>query len=98
MRKTPKGCRLFDRGDTLMRDFSSFDDPGGNNYTYRYHPWEDGNGCSHMRASLPGPSLTIPFVDLKPMLGTWQQIIHVDFDIRPHRQELVVQIVGNERQ
>ncbi len=56
--------------------------------------WEDGNGHSHMRASLLGPSLTIPFMDRKLTLGTWQQIIYVDFDIRPRRRELVVQIVG----
>jgi secondary thiamine-phosphate synthase enzyme len=56
--------------------------------------WEDGNGHSHMRASLLGPSLTIPFVNKTLTLGTWQQVIYVDFDIRPRRRELVVQMVG----
>jgi secondary thiamine-phosphate synthase enzyme len=56
--------------------------------------WDDGNGHSHMRASLLGPSLTIPFVEKTLTLGTWQQIIYVDFDIRPRRRELVVQMVG----
>jgi secondary thiamine-phosphate synthase enzyme len=56
--------------------------------------WDDGNGHSHMRASLLGPSLTIPFVEKMLTLGTWQQIIFVDFDIRPRSRELVVQIVG----
>lgn len=56
--------------------------------------WEDGNGHAHMRASLLGPSLTIPFVDKTLTLGTWQQIIYIDFDIRPRRRELVVQMVG----
>jgi secondary thiamine-phosphate synthase enzyme len=56
--------------------------------------WDDGNGHSHMRASLLGPSLTIPFVEKTLTLGTWQQIIYVDFDIRPRQRELVVQIVG----
>lgn len=56
--------------------------------------WDDGNGHSHMRASLLGPSLTVPFIEKTLMLGTWQQIIYVDFDIRPRRRELVVQMVG----
>ncbi len=56
--------------------------------------WDDGNGHSHMRASLLGPSLTIPFVSKSLTLGTWQQIIYVDFDIRPRHRELVVQMVG----
>jgi secondary thiamine-phosphate synthase enzyme len=56
--------------------------------------WDDGNGHSHMRASLLGPSLTIPFVEGRLTLGTWQQVIYVDFDIRPRRRELVVQMVG----
>jgi len=56
--------------------------------------WDDGNGHSHMRASLLGPSLTIPFVEKTLTLGTWQQIIYVDFDIRPRKRELVVQMIG----
>lgn len=56
--------------------------------------WGDGNGHSHMRASLLGPSLTVPFTDGQLMLGTWQQIIYVDFDVRPRRRELVVQVIG----
>ena len=56
--------------------------------------WDDGNGHSHMRAALLGPSLTIPFVGKTLTLGTWQQVIYVDFDIRPRHRELVVQMVG----
>ena len=56
--------------------------------------WGDGNGHSHIRAALLGPSLTIPFVDGRLALGTWQQIIHVDFDNRPRQRELVVQLTG----
>ncbi len=56
--------------------------------------WDDSNGFSHMRASLLGPSITIPFVDGRLTLGTWQQIIFMDFDIRPRHRELVVQITG----
>ena len=56
--------------------------------------WHDGNGHSHIRAALLGPSLTIPFVDRKLILGTWQQVIYVDFDNRPRQRELVVQVIG----
>jgi secondary thiamine-phosphate synthase enzyme len=56
--------------------------------------WGDGNGHSHVRAALLGPSLTIPLVSGRLTLGTWQQVIFVDFDTRPRRRELVVQIIG----
>src|SRR5512142_3163029 len=56
--------------------------------------WGDGNGHSHIRAALLGASLTIPFVDGEMTLGTWQQIIHVDFDTRPRQRQLVVQLMG----
>jgi len=56
--------------------------------------WGDANGYSHMRASLLKASLTVPFVDGRLTLGTWQQIIYVDFDNRPRRRELVLQIMG----
>lgn len=56
--------------------------------------WHDGNGHSHVRAALLGPSLTIPFVDGQLTLGTWQQIIYVDFDNRPRQRRLVLQLVG----
>ena len=56
--------------------------------------WGDGNGHSHVRAALLGPSLTIPFVGGSLSLGTWQQVIYVDFDTRPRNRELVVQMMG----
>lgn len=56
--------------------------------------WGDGNGHSHVRASLLGPSLTVPIIGGQPRLGTWQQIIFIDFDNRPRSRELVVQIMG----
>src|SRR5512138_2351364 len=56
--------------------------------------WGDGNGHSHVRAALLGASLTIPFADGQMTLGTWQQIIHVDFDNRSRQRDLVVQIIG----
>jgi secondary thiamine-phosphate synthase enzyme len=56
--------------------------------------WQDGNGHSHIRAALLGPSLTIPFVEGSLTLGTWQQVIYVDFDVRSRHRELVLQIIG----
>lgn len=56
--------------------------------------WGDANGYSHMRSALLKASLTIPFVNGKLTLGTWQQIIYVDFDNRPRHRELVVQVMG----
>jgi secondary thiamine-phosphate synthase enzyme len=57
--------------------------------------WHDGNGHSHVRAALLGPSLTIPFVNGELTLGTWQQVIYMDFDNKPRRRELVVQMIGD---
>ena len=56
--------------------------------------WGDGNGYSHVRASTLGPSLVVPFSNRALLLGTWQQIIVVDFDNRPRSREIVLQIVG----
>jgi secondary thiamine-phosphate synthase enzyme len=56
--------------------------------------WHDGNGHSHVRASLLGPSLNVPFAGGELLLGTWQQIVLIDFDNRPRRRELVVQLSG----
>lgn len=56
--------------------------------------WHDGNGHSHIRSSLIGSSLTIPFKNKKLLLGTWQQIALVDFDIHPRSRKLVMQIMG----
>jgi len=56
--------------------------------------WGDGNGHSHVRASLVGPSLTVPFAEGELLLGPWQQIIFVDFDNRPRSRNLVAQVMG----
>jgi secondary thiamine-phosphate synthase enzyme len=56
--------------------------------------WGDGNGHSHVRASLLGPSITIPFINKRLTLGTWQQIIIIDFDTRPRSREIILQIMG----
>jgi secondary thiamine-phosphate synthase enzyme len=65
------------------------------NMRYRHkETWGDDNGKSHVRATLMGPSLTIPFKEKKLLIGTWQQIALLDFDVPPRNRELVVQIVG----
>ncbi|HWL94530.1 MAG TPA: secondary thiamine-phosphate synthase enzyme YjbQ [Phycisphaerae bacterium] len=56
--------------------------------------WQDDNGHSHVRATLLGPSLTVPIRDRKPTLGTWQQIVLIDFDTRPRQRTIVVQLMG----
>jgi secondary thiamine-phosphate synthase enzyme len=65
------------------------------NKHYRHdETWGDANGFSHLRAALQGQSLTVPFKNAKPMLGTWQQIVLADFDNRPRKREVVVQMIG----
>ena len=79
-----------------VRDFQRiFDEIAASNRQYAHNArWHDGNGHSHVRAALLGPSLTVPFVSKRLMLGTWQQIIFVDFDNRPRKRELVIQMIG----
>ncbi len=65
------------------------------NITYDHdRRWGDGNGYSHVRASLLGASLVVPFNDKKLTLGTWQQIVLVDFDNRPRSRQVILQIMG----
>jgi secondary thiamine-phosphate synthase enzyme len=56
--------------------------------------WGDGNGFAHVRASMTRQDMSIPFIRKKLILGTWQQVILVDFDNRPRKREITVQIVG----
>lgn len=56
--------------------------------------WGDGNGHSHVRSALVGPSLSVPIVAGRLTLGTWQQIVYIDFDNRPRQRRLVVQVIG----
>ncbi len=80
----------------LVSDFKAMLEriaPQGIEYMHNLK-WGDGNGHSHVRASLLGPSLSVPFADGTMMLGTWQQIIFIDLDNRPRDRELIVQIVG----
>jgi secondary thiamine-phosphate synthase enzyme len=56
--------------------------------------WHDGNGHSHLQATLLGPSLSIPVASGQPVLGTWQQIIHLECDVRPRQRTVVVTVMG----
>ena len=56
--------------------------------------WGDANGFSHLRACLQGPSLTVPFDGGRLLLGTWQQVVLAEFDNRPRRRQVVVQVIG----
>ena len=76
----------------LRRLFDEIIDPG-RHYAHNAR-WGDGNGHSHIRAALLGASFSVPFVNRRLTLGTWQQIIFVDFDNRSRRRELVIQIIG----
>lgn len=67
--------------------------PKGDEYEH-HRRWGDGNGHSHVRASFIGPSLTVPVVDGRLLLGTWQQIVFLELDVRPRSRDLAVQVVG----
>lgn len=72
-----------------------FDEVAPEDRDYQHNlRWGDGNGYAHVRAALLGPSLTVPFRNGRLLLGTWQQITFIDFDNRPRRRELIVQVMG----
>ncbi len=56
--------------------------------------WHDGNGHSHLQATMLGPSVTVPVTDGRPVLGTWQQVFHLECDVRPRNREIVVTVTG----
>jgi secondary thiamine-phosphate synthase enzyme len=73
----------------------AFEDIAPTDHEYAHNlRWGDGNGHSHVRAAMLGPSLTVPFVDGELMLGTWQQITYIDFDNRPRSRRLILQVLG----
>lgn len=80
----------------LVRDFPLlFEKLAPQNAKYHHDmTWQDGNGFSHVRASLLGPSITIPFSNGRLTIGTWQQVILVDFDNKSRSRRVVVQAMG----
>ncbi len=80
----------------LLRDYPEFFEkliPSNRRY-HHDDTWHDGNGHSHLRASLQGASIVVPFSGGRLLLGTWQQIIFVDFDNRPRHREIIAQFIG----
>lgn len=80
----------------LKLDYPAFFEkiiPSGINYKHN-DTWHDGNGHSHLRASLQGASFTVPFANGRLLLGTWQQIVLIDFDTHPRERKVIVQFTG----
>jgi len=80
----------------LVKDLKAFFEklaPQNQPY-FHEETWHDGNGFSHVRASFLKPSLSVPVLDGQPVLGTWQQVIFVDFDNRPRKREVIIQVIG----
>jgi secondary thiamine-phosphate synthase enzyme len=90
------GITTIEYEPNLVSDFKEmWDRIIPQNITYEHNKtWGDGNGHSHVRASTLGASLTVPFVNKRLTLGTWQQIIFVDFDNRPRSRKIAIQILG----
>jgi len=90
------GITTIEYEPNLLSDFKDmWDRVIPQNIPYEHNrTWGDGNGHSHVRASTLGASLTVPFVNKRLTLGTWQQIIFVDFDNRPRSRKIVIQILG----
>ncbi len=89
------GTIEFDPG--LQRDIPAILDkliPPSRNYGHE-QTWHDGNGHSHLQATLLGPSLTVPIADGKLVLGTWQQIFHLECDVRGRQRTVLVTVVGD---
>lgn len=80
----------------LMNDFpKALDKIAPKSIEYDHHnTWHDDNGRSHVKASLMGPSITIPVIDSKVIHGTWQQIVFIELDTRSRNRNIIVQIVG----
>jgi len=80
----------------LLKDFAdSLEKIAPKHLDYEHHKkWDDDNGRSHVKASLIGPDMTVPFKDKKLMLGTWQAIVFVELDTRPRAREIILQILG----
>jgi secondary thiamine-phosphate synthase enzyme len=90
------GITTFEYEPGLVRDLREFYESliPSNRHYYHDDTWGDANGFSHVRATLTGPSLTIPFSKGLLLLGTWQQVVLAEFDNRPRSRSLVVQVMG----
>ena len=89
------GVTAIEHERGMIRDLQEFlERVAASDAPYHHNHGGDSNGHAHVRSAFIGPSLTVPLVDGALVLGTWQQIVLVDFDDRPRRREVLVQIVG----
>lgn len=100
-------CHIFNVGSTgvigsiefepgLTADFTgalSRIFPEGRHYMHEQR-WQDGNGHSHLQSTLMGPEITVPVADGALLCGVWQQIFHYEADVKPHRREIIVTVIG----
>ncbi|AGK61861.1 secondary thiamine-phosphate synthase enzyme [Archaeoglobus sulfaticallidus PM70-1] len=92
------GVTVMEYESGLIKDIREFFEeiiPKNRNYAHNL-TWGDANGHSHLRASLLKPSLTIPFKDGKDFLGTWQQVVVLDFDNKRRKRKIILQVVGEK--
>ena len=91
------GLTTMEFEPNLAKDIkNAFENIAPENMEYAHHmTWGDYNGHSHVRASILGPSLTVPFKEKKLTLGTWQQIVFIDFDTTHRSRKIILQIMGD---
>lgn len=91
------GITTMEFESNLAKDIKdAFEKIAPESIEYAHHmTWGDYNGHSHVKASILGPSLTVPFKDKKLTLGTWQQVVFVDFDTTERSRKLIMQIIGD---
>jgi len=92
------GITTIEHEAGLLKDYPEFWEklvPSNRRYNHD-DTWHDGNGFSHIRAALQGASFTVPFANGKLLLGTWQQIILLDFDNRQRNRKVIIQIIGEK--
>ncbi len=90
------GISTIEYESGLLRDYPEFLEkiiPSNKSYSHD-NTWHDGNGYSHIRSTLQGASFTVPFSGGRLLLGTWQQIILLDFDNKPRARKVIVQLTG----
>jgi secondary thiamine-phosphate synthase enzyme len=90
------GITTFEYEPGLIKDMEEMYErlAPSNKHYHHDDTWGDANGFSHIRATLTGPAVTIPFENSRLLLGTWQQVVLAEFDNRPRKREIVVQIIG----
>ena len=90
------GITTFEYEPGLIQDLKEFYDKIAPSNVHYHHDetWGDANGFSHVRAAFTGPSMVIPFEKGRLLLGTWQQVVLLEFDTRPRKRDIIVQLMG----